>query len=160
MQRFSIGSTRKVLNHAELADRLPVKLFSEAELILPIVSIVKPALRSCLITLSAAAGIIGPILFGVLVIALGYLWTGYNLLTQTISELGATNAPYMGIHALNFAILGILTTIFVIGLNIHNGFFRSTAIVVGMYGLGSLLVAFLPCDRLLVPWQFGRASCA
>jgi len=121
---------------------------------------VKPALRSCLITLSAAAGIIGPILFGVLVIALGYLWTGYNLLTQTISELGATNAPYMGIHALNFAILGILTTIFVIGLNIHNGFFRSTAIVVGMYGLGSLLVAFLPCDRLLVPWQFGRASCA
>jgi len=80
------------------------------------------------------------------VIALGYPWTGYNPLTQTISELGATNAPNMGLQALNFAILGILTTIFAIGLNIHNGFFRSTAIVVGMYGLGSLLVAFLPCD--------------
>jgi len=80
------------------------------------------------------------------VIALGYLWTGYNPLTQTISELGATNAPTMGLQALNFAILGILTTIFAIGLNIHNGFFRSTAIVVGMYGLGSLLVAFLPCN--------------
>ncbi len=106
----------------------------------------KPALRSRLITLSAAAGIIGPILFGVIVIALGYLWTGYNPLTQTISELGATNAPTMGLQALNFAILGILTTIFAIGLNIHNGFFRSTAIVVGMYGLGSLLVAFLPCN--------------
>ena len=106
----------------------------------------KPALRARFVTLSAAAGIIGPILFAIIVIALGYLWTGYDPLTQTISELGATNAPYMGIQALNFAILGILTIIFAIGLAIHSGLFRSTAIVVGMYGLGTLLVAFLPCD--------------
>ena len=120
--------------------------FSKPASILPIASIVKPALRSRLVTLSAAAGIIGPILFAIIVIPLGYLWTGYNPLTQTISELGATNAPNMGLQALNFAILGILTIVFAIGLTTYNGLFRSTTVLVGMYGLGTLLVAFLPCD--------------
>jgi Protein of unknown function (DUF998) len=78
--------------------------------------------------------------------ALGFLWTGYNPLTQTGSELGATNAPTMAIQALNFAILGILTMIFALGLSILNRRFRSASILVGIYGLGTLLVAGLPCD--------------
>ncbi len=76
----------------------------------------QPQRRSRLITLSAVAGLIGPIFFAIIVIVLGYLWTGYNHVTQAISELGATNAPNMGIQALNFAILGILTVIFAAGL--------------------------------------------
>ena len=106
----------------------------------------KPAIQSRLVTVSAAAGVIGPILFGIIVIALGYLWTGYDPLTNTISELGATNAPNMGLQALNFALLGTLTTIFAVGLAIHNRRFRSTAVLVGIYRVGTLLVAFLPCD--------------
>jgi hypothetical protein len=92
------------------------------------------------------AGVAGPILFGILLIDLGYRWAGYDPLTQTISELGARNAPNMALQALNFGILGTLTTIFVIGLTIHNGLFRSTSTLVGVYGLGTSLVAFLPCD--------------
>ena len=81
-----------------------------------------------------------------MVIVLGYLWTGYNPLTQAISELGATNAPNMNIQALNFAILGILAVIFAVGLTLQNRRFRSTSVLVGVYGFGALLAAVLPCD--------------
>jgi len=52
----------------------------------------------------------------------------------------------MELQALNFIILGILTLIFAIGLDIHNRRFLSTSVLVGIYGLGALLVAGLPCD--------------
>jgi Protein of unknown function (DUF998) len=107
---------------------------------------VNPKLRSRLVTVSAVSGVIGPIFFATIVIALGYLWTGYDPLTQTISELGATNAPNTGLQASNFAVFGILSMIFAVGLTIRNGVFRSTSLLVGLYGLESLLVAFLPCD--------------
>ena len=106
----------------------------------------KPALQSRLVTVSAAAGVIGPTLFVIFSIALGSQLPGYNPLTQTISELGATNAPTMELQALNFAILGILTVIFAIGLDTHNRRFASTSFLLGVYGLGTLLVAGLPCD--------------
>ena len=106
----------------------------------------QPTSRSRLINLSAIAGLVGPIVFAIIVIVLGYLWTGYNHLTQAISELGATNAPNMSIQALNFAILGILTVTFAVGLTFQNGRFRSTSVLVGAYGFGALLAAVLPCD--------------
>src|SRR2546426_3703419 len=43
--------------------------------------------RSRFVTLSAAAGIIGPILFAIIVIALGYLRTGYDRSEEHTSEL-------------------------------------------------------------------------
>jgi Protein of unknown function (DUF998) len=52
----------------------------------------------------------------------------------------------MELQALNFAILGILTMIFAVGLTVQNRRFRSTSLLVGIYGLGTLLVAGLPCD--------------
>ena len=99
-----------------------------------------------LVTISAIAGFIGPILFGIIAFALGFRWTGYDPLTSTISELGATNAPTMGLQALNFAILGSLTIVFAVGLAVQNGRFRSTSLLVGIYGFGTLVVAGLPCD--------------
>ncbi len=92
------------------------------------------------------AGIMGPIFFAVIVIVLGYQWTGYNPLTQAISELGATNAPNMSIQALNFAILGILTLVFAFGLALYDRHFRPASVLVGVYGLGASLAAVLPCD--------------
>jgi hypothetical protein len=82
----------------------------------------------------------------IILTVIGFLWAGYNPLTQTSSELGATKAPTMELQALNFAILGILTMIFAFGLGVHNRSFRSTAILVGIYGFGTLIVAGLPCD--------------
>jgi Protein of unknown function (DUF998) len=96
--------------------------------------------------MSGIAGVVGPILFAIVIVDLGYRWIGYDPLTQTISELGARNAPNMSLQALNFCVLGTLTIIFAIGLTIHNGLFRSTSILVGVYGIGTSLVAFLPCD--------------
>jgi hypothetical protein len=102
--------------------------------------------HSRLVTLAGVAGVIGPVLYVIILTVLGFLWAGYNPLTQTGSELGATNAPTMGLQALNFAIFGILTMIFSFGLGVHNRGFRSTAVLVGIYGLGTLIVAGLPCD--------------
>jgi hypothetical protein len=107
---------------------------------------VKPAQQVRLVIVSATAGVLGPILFGIVTIVLGYQWAGYNLLTSTISELGATNAPTMWLQALNFAILGILTMVFAVGLTVQNGRFRSTSLLFGIYGFGTLVVAGLPCD--------------
>ncbi len=106
----------------------------------------KPRLQSRQVTLSAAAGIIGPIFFAVIVIVLGYQWAGYNPLSQAISELGATNAPNMSIQTLNFAILGILTLVFAFGLALYDRHFRPASVLVGVYGLGASLAAVLPCD--------------
>jgi Protein of unknown function (DUF998) len=107
---------------------------------------VKPKLQSILVTMSGISGIVAPILFAIVVIDLGHRWIGYNPLTQTISELGAIDAPNMGLQALNFGVLGTLTIVFAIGLTIYDGRFRSTSVFVGIYGVGTSLVAFLPCD--------------
>jgi Protein of unknown function (DUF998) len=106
----------------------------------------KPTLIPRLVTASAVTGVIGPIFFAIVSIVLGLLWAEYDPLTQTISELGATNAPAMDLQALNFAILGILTMIFAVGLSIFNGHFHSTSLLLGVYWLGTLLVGGLSCD--------------
>src|SRR6266849_1009850 len=85
--------------------------------------ILKRTLQSRLVVISAVAGMVGPILFAIILTILGNLSTGNNPLTQTGSELGATNAPTMELQALNFAIIRIVTTIFAVGLTIHNGRF-------------------------------------
>ncbi|MFX1520836.1 MAG: DUF998 domain-containing protein [Promethearchaeota archaeon] len=43
--------------------------------------------------LLALCGIIGPIFYISVVIILGFLWPGYNHVSQLQSELGATGAP-------------------------------------------------------------------
>ncbi len=102
--------------------------------------------QSRLLTASALAGIIAPIVFTIIVIVLGFLWTGYSHLTQAISELGETGAPNMNIQALNFIILGILTIVFAIGLTAHDRRFRSASVLVGTYGFSALLATVFPCD--------------
>ncbi len=76
----------------------------------------------------------------------GFLWSGYNHLTQAISELGATNAPNMNLQAFNFAVFGVLTVSFAVGLVIHNERFRSSAVLIAMYGIGAFLASIFHCD--------------
>jgi len=63
-------------------------------------------------------GIIGPIMFTIVLITLGFLHPEYNHITQYISELGATNAPYAGIINTGLFFVGILIAFFSIGLYI------------------------------------------
>ncbi len=101
---------------------------------------------SHIVTISAFAGIIGPIIFTILVIVLGLLSPGYNHLTQAISELGANNAPNMNIQALNFVIFGILTILFATGLWLHNRSFRTCSILIAIYGISAIVAGPVHCD--------------
>jgi len=96
-------------------------------------------------------GIIGPIMFTIVLITLGFLHPEYNHITQYISELGATNAPYAGIINTGLFFVGILIAFFSIGLYIElNGKKTKTtilgSILVFISGLSFLLLCFFPCD--------------
>lgn len=65
------------------------------------------------VRLAARGGVIGPVLFTVLVIVGGVLYDGYSHVSQKISELGGEGAKYALLQNLNFIVLGVL----VIGLS-------------------------------------------
>jgi hypothetical membrane protein len=102
--------------------------------------------RFRLITISAFSGILGPIVFTIVIVILGFQWHGYNHLTQAISELGATNAPNMNLQAANFVVLGILTILFATGLWLHNRSFRTSGILVAIYGVAAIVAGPVHCD--------------
>lgn len=59
-----------------------------------------------LVRLAALGGVVGPILFSVLVVAGGWLTEGYSHAAQAISELGATGAGYAWIQGSAFVLVG------------------------------------------------------
>ena len=70
--------------------------------------------------LLAICGIIGPILFTIVVIILGLLRPGYDRIAQSISELGEVGGPNAIImNTVGFALLGLLMIAFAVGL--HRG---------------------------------------
>lgn len=101
---------------------------------------------SRLITISAFSGILGPIIFTMAIVILGFQWHDYNHLTQAISELGATNAPNMNIQAANFVVLGILIMLFAAGLGLYNRSFRTSSILVAIYGVAAIVAGPIHCD--------------
>ena len=97
--------------------------------------------------LVAIGGVIGPILFAVLVVIGGVLYDGYSHVSQKISELGGEGAEYAILQNLNFIMIGILVI----------GFSWALARVLGPPYLGPVLIGFfgifssiangiLPCD--------------
>ena len=85
--------------------------------------------------LLAVCGIIGPILFTIVLVILGFFQSGYNHVTQHMSELGAVNAPYAivmndnGIHDGKSPIIGKI---------------GPTLVVVS--GIEFAMTGFFPCD--------------
>ncbi len=72
----------------------------------------------------AICGIIGPILFTIVLITLGFLQPGYNHITQYMSEFGAIDAPFAYImNTVGIPLLGLLIIAFAFALNkdINNG---------------------------------------
>jgi len=96
-------------------------------------------------------GIIGPIMFTIVLITLGFLHPEYNHITQYMSELGAVNAPYAGIKNTGLFFVGILLAFFSIGLYIELNDKKTKATILGsilvfISGLSFLLLCFFPCD--------------
>ncbi len=99
------------------------------------------------IQVAALGGVIGPILFAVLVIVNGVVYDGYSHVSQKISELGGEGAEYAILQNINFIMLGVLTL----------GFSWALARVLGPPYLGPALIGYfgliavvhgllLPCD--------------
>ncbi len=103
--------------------------------------------RSRVIRLATLGGVIGPILFVMLVIVGGGVYDGYSHVSQTISELAGDGAEYALLQNLNFIVIGTLVI----------GFSWALAGVLGPPYLGPALIGFfgmsssianglLPCD--------------
>lgn len=99
----------------------------------------------------SVCGIVAPVSYTIVVVILGFLWSGYSHVTQAISELGGPGAPNAIImNAAGFALTGILITAFAWGLNlgINEGSSPKTGpALLAVYGIGMLAIAFLPWDQ-------------
>jgi len=108
--------------------------------------------------LLAICGIIGPILYTIVVFTLGVLRPGYCHRAQFLSELGEAGAPNAIImNTAGFLLLGILLIAFAFGL--HRGINEGKGSKIGpaliaWEGGGYVAVAFFPCDPGCVPVSF------
>ncbi|MFX1605046.1 MAG: DUF998 domain-containing protein [Promethearchaeota archaeon] len=96
------------------------------------------------------AGIIGPIVYAIVLFTLGALEPGYNPISQSMSELGDVEAPYaIVMNTLGFPLLGIFFILFAVGIhqNISSG--EGTRIgpfMMAMSGIFLVLTGIFPCD--------------
>ncbi|NWF86915.1 DUF998 domain-containing protein [Candidatus Bathyarchaeota archaeon] len=65
----------------------------------------------------AICGIVGPIIYTIVLTVFGFFWPGYNPISQYMSELGAVDAPHaIVMNVLGFQLLGIFMIGFGFGL--------------------------------------------
>ena len=92
---------------------------------------------------------LGPVVYAIVILALGSLTPGYSQVSQLISELGAREAPYSVImNTIGFPLLGGFLLIFAVGF--HRGLGRSRGSTLGpalisLTGVTQIGVAFFPC---------------
>jgi len=98
----------------------------------------------------AICGIVGPIIYAIVLAVLGSLWSGYNPVSQYMSELGAVDAPHaIVMNVLGFQLLGIFMIGF--GSGLHRGISKGWDLKIGVMliiiaGVNMVLVGFFPCD--------------
>ena len=98
----------------------------------------------------AICGIVGPILYTIVVFTIGLLRPGYNYLTQHISELGEVGGPNAIImNTAGFMLLGVLMIAFALGL--HRGINEGEGSKIGpaliaMSGAGWIAVGLFQVD--------------
>lgn len=80
--------------------------------------------------LAAICGVIGPVVFFLIVIIAGALYSGYSHLSQVISELGAIDSPVQIWQTINFFLTGAALTLFV--LSFHQRFEGSSKLTTGL----------------------------
>ncbi len=97
--------------------------------------------------LAAVGGVIGPILFVVLIIVGGVLYEGYSHVSQKISELGGEGAEYALLQNLNFILFGVLVIGFSWALARWFGPSYLGPALIALFGLSSSIAnGLLPCD--------------
>lgn len=97
----------------------------------------------------ALVGIVGPVVWWLLILLNGALTPGYSHLGDFISTLGAIDAPYASIQQLNFAVFG--GSILALSLGIHYWFdagrrVRVGTVLLGTFGVGVVLAGVFPED--------------
>ena len=99
------------------------------------------------VKLSAASGVLAPIIMVSLWTVASFLRPGYNQLTQRGSELGT--GPNAIVMNTNFVVTGLLTIAFTLGLirSFQRGSWAAVGTVfLGVAGLGEVAAAVFPCD--------------
>ncbi len=103
--------------------------------------------RGRAVQLAALGGVIGPILFAVLVIVGGVVYDGYSHVAQKISELGGEGAEYALLQNLNFLMMGVLVLGFAWALARILGPSYLGPALIGFFGVSSSIAnGLLPCD--------------
>ncbi len=96
------------------------------------------------------AGIIGPIIYALVLFTLGALEPGYNPITQSMSELGDVDAPYgIIMNTLGFPLLGINFLLFAVGIHWNLSEGQGTRIgpfMIALSGVFLILTGIFRCD--------------
>lgn len=95
-------------------------------------------------------GIVGPLVYLIVLVSLGALWPGYNHISQLMSELGGIEAPHSIImNTLGLGLLGFMFFGFSIALYNYLGTGKLRILGTGfiiLSGIGLVLSAVFPCD--------------
>ena len=98
----------------------------------------------------AVIGLVGPLFYICLVVVLGLLWSGYDPIRQTQSELGAVEYPYgdlMNVAGFSGLELTILAFAVAYQLLLNRTWVQKLAtVLLVLGGLGMVVVGFFPCD--------------
>jgi hypothetical membrane protein len=100
--------------------------------------------------LLAVCGIVGPIAYAVVVATLGFLQEGYSHVRNTMSELGADDAPYaIVMNTAGLPLLGLLMIAFALGLHRGIGDGRGSKVGPASFatsGVSLTMTAVFQCD--------------
>lgn len=97
----------------------------------------------------ALSGIVGPAIYVLVVIVLGFLHPNYDHIADYMSELGAVGAPYGAeMNVLGFGVLGVLTIAFAIGIQkgINRGGLVLGALMIALGGVALIVTGIFHCE--------------
>lgn len=95
----------------------------------------------------ALTGIVGPVVWWLLIIVNGAITPGYSHVSDFMSTLGAVGAPYAIVQQLNFAVLGGSILALMLGIHYWVGDGRRPrvgTVLLGVFGVGVILAGVFP----------------
>lgn len=95
----------------------------------------------------ALVGLVGPVVWWLLVVVNGAITPGYSHVSDFISTLGAVGAPYAAVQVVNFAVFG--GAILALAIGLHARFDagrrpRLGTVLLGLFGVGVVLAGVFP----------------
>ena len=106
--------------------------------------------RADVLMAAGVGGFVGPMVFAGLVIILGALYPGYSHVSQTVSVLGAADAPHKAImNALGFPLLGLCVIALGAGVEVcfkRKGVGRTGPALLAVCGTALVMIAIFNAD--------------